>query len=156
MATEIERKFLLKDDSWMQSVHDKDEIRQAYLSNKGPASVRVRIFGKQANINIKSRTIGISRAEYEYPIPLIDAEAIMLSLCGDRQISKTRHYLRFAGHLWEIDVFSGDNQGLTVAEIELEREDEKFTKPDWLGAEVTSEERYYNVALLETPYTSWT
>ena len=155
MATEIERKFLLLDNSWRDSVHDQKKIVQGYLANAGLASVRVRISGEKANLNIKSMTIGVSRTEYEYPIPLGDAEELLKNLCRQPLIEKTRYYLKQAALTWEIDVFEGNNSGLVVAEIELYDPDQVFFHPNWLGQEVSGEERYYNVALVDNPYKNW-
>lgn len=162
MAIEIERKFLLADDGWRAQAHHVQRIAQAYL-NDGAAlaagrercSVRVRICGEAANLNIKSRELGASRQEFEYPIPLADAEALMALAC-DGRIDKVRHLVQVGAHLWEIDEFRGDNAGLVVAEIELLRVDEPFDRPDWLGREVTHERRYYNLALAARPFAHWT
>ena len=117
-------------------------------------SVRVRIEGEAAFLNIKSREAGPSRQEFEYAIPLADARAL-LALCVGGKIDKHRHYVQQAGHLWEIDEFHGDNTGLVVAEIELGSVDEAFAKPDWLGVEATHAQRYYNLALASRPYSQW-
>mgnify|MGYP001764790834 CR=1 FL=1 len=161
MAIEIERKFLLVSESWRAQVHDRQRIVQAYLNdpdavNKGHGrcSVRVRIAGSNANLNIKSRETGARRQEFEYPIPLSDAESLMTLSCGP-VIEKIRHYVNHGGHCWEIDEFSGDNAGLVVAEIELDAVDEVFEKPDWLGCEVTEFPRYYNLALSSKPFSTW-
>lgn len=154
MAAEIERKFLVRNDSWRDRVTESRPFRQGYLIGAKQASVRVRLEGEQANLNIKGMTLGVSRQEYEYPIPLEDARAMLASLCGPL-IEKTRHFLPQGEHVWEIDVFEGDNAGLVVAEIELSREDEPFERPAWLGREVSGEARYYNVRLVEHPYKDW-
>ena len=155
MGIEIERKFLLRDDSWRNKVERQDKIQQGYLANSALASVRIRVFGEQANINIKSRDLGVQRSEYEYPIPVEEARELLATLCDKRQIDKTRHYVSHAQHSWEIDEFHGDNQGLVVAELELKAKDESFSEPQWLGKEVTQEERYYNIALVDNPYCDW-
>ena len=154
MAIEIERKFLLRSESWRDEVSRREEICQAYLSNSNQASVRIRIHGELANINIKSRTLGVQRSEYEYPIPLEEAREMVSSLCN-KQIIKTRHYVEYERHTWEIDEFHGDNQGLVVAELELGTVNEHYSSPEWLGKEVTDEERYYNIALIEKPFREW-
>ena len=162
MAIEIERKFLLADDGWRAQAHHVQPIAQAYL-NDGAAlaagrercSVRVRICGEAANLNIKSRELGASRQEFEYPIPLADAEALMALACDDR-IDKVRHLVQVGAHLWEIDEFRGDNAGLVVAEIELPSEDTVFDRPDWIGQEVSGDKRYYNSSLIRFPYSQWT
>jgi adenylate cyclase len=118
-------------------------------------SVRVRIAGNVAQLNIKSATLGVARSEYEYPIPLEDAKEIMDNLCRKPLLEKTRHLVRYSGHIWEIDEFAGDNAGLVVAEVELTDIDEKFVKPPWLGEEVSHDRRYYNAYLVEHPYKDW-
>ena len=155
MATEIERKFLLKDDSWRKTADVGVPFHQGYLIGAQRASVRVRIEGEQANINIKSATLGVSRQEYEYPIPLDEARELLDTLCEKPQIEKVRHLLHYGNHTWEIDVFGGDNAGLVVAEIELASEDEPFERPPWLGEEVSHDTRYYNVCLVKHPYCEW-
>ncbi len=155
MATEIERKFLLKNDSWRENADVGTRFRQGYIVGAEKASVRVRIEGEMANINIKSATLGVYRQEYEYPIPLADAEELLDTLCEQPQIAKTRYHLRYGEHLWEIDVFDGDNAGLVVAEVELGSEDEPFEMPPWAGEEVSHDTRYYNVCLVKHPYCEW-
>jgi adenylate cyclase len=155
MGIEIERKFLLKNDNWRQQVVESRRISQGYLTqNSGSSSVRVRLDGDQANINIKSRELAITRQEYEYSIPVDDAQTMLETLC-DKSLEKTRHVLEYQGHVWEIDEFSGENAGLVVAEIELHREDAEFAKADWLGEEVSEDVRYYNVNLISHPYSGW-
>jgi len=155
MALEIERKFLLKNDDWRKSVSSASVIRQGYLAPLDTSSVRVRLDGDKANINIKSATIGISRLEYEYAIPVSDAKELLDALCRKPQIHKTRHIVLVGQHVWEIDEFYDENEGLIVAEIELGDENEDFLKPEWLGEEVSDDARYYNVNLIKRPYTSW-
>lgn len=155
MALEIERKFLVQGDGWRAQAHQRIAMRHGYLTQPGaPASVRVRVEGAVGKLNIKQAVVGMSRAEYEYTIPAQEAEEMIQTLCRGL-ILKTRHYVRHAGHLWEVDEFEGDNAGLVVAEIELASEDEDFARPDWLGAEVTSEHRYYNSALASHPFSRW-
>ncbi len=155
MAIEIERKFLVKDDSWRQQADAGTEYQQAYLVGSKAASVRVRIEGDKAFLNIKSATLGITRQEYEYPVPMEDARALLKDLCEQPVIEKTRYHLMHAGHEWEIDVFKGENTGLVVAEIELDDADAEFARPDWLGEEVSDDPRYYNVCLVTNPYKNW-
>jgi adenylate cyclase len=155
MATEIERKFLLLDDTWRSEIEKSICIRQGYLAGSEKSSIRVRIAGDQANINIKSATLGVTRSEYEYPIPVNEANEILDLLCEGPLIEKTRYYVPHGNHCWEIDVFSGENDGLIVAEIELARVDEDFERPDWLGEEVSDDTRYYNVCLVKHPYKNW-
>ncbi|HEY4202060.1 MAG TPA: CYTH domain-containing protein [Devosiaceae bacterium] len=155
MAIEIERKFLVRDPSWQTAVTDRITIRQGYLATGHNATVRVRIGNERATLTIKSGGVGMARAEYEYEIPVGDAGQMLDTLALRPLIEKTRHRLRVAGHLWEIDVFAGDNAGLIVAEIELESPDEVFAEPQWLGAEITGDARYYNSSLIEHPFGSW-
>jgi adenylate cyclase len=161
MGIEIERKFLLNSDDWSQHTDKSVRMAQGYLNDMQAlrtgaqkASVRIRIAGEQAFLNMKSRELGTTRQEFDYEIPVADAEDL-LKLCVGGLIDKTRHYLRHAGFLWEIDVFEGDNAGLIVAEIELPSADTEFAKPDWAGRQVTDELRYYNLALAERPYSRW-
>lgn len=158
MAIEIERKFLLASGVWRTSARVSTRMLQAYLAGSGEApgrcSVRVRIAGDAANLNIKSRELGAMRSEFEYPIPLADAESLM-ALAQGAVVDKTRHCLRHGGHRWEIDEFHGDNAGLLVAEIELDAVDAPFDRPDWLGREVTDLPRYYNLALSMRPFSRW-
>lgn len=155
MGVENERKFLLADDSWRDEVSHSQRMRQGYLGSDRRSSVRVRIAGEDARLNIKGATVGASRAEYEYPIPLADAKEILDTLVVGPQIDKTRHHVEFKGNLWEIDEFHGDNSGLIVAEIELPDPDTPFEKPDWAGQEVTADERFYNSMLSRNPYAVW-
>ena len=155
MATEIERKFLLKNSSWKELADEGTQYTQGYLVGSKHASVRVRIQGKRAFLNIKSATIDITRQEFEYEIPLDEATEMLETLCEKPLIDKVRYLIKNENHVWEIDVFSGDNDGLIVAEIELKDKDENFTKPDWLGDEVSDDERYYNVCLVKHPFKDW-
>ncbi len=154
MAIEIERKFLLASDAWRAEVAASERLAQGYLGNAERASVRVRIGAGHAFLNIKSRELGAQRQEFEYEVPLADAEQL-LQLCLPGRIEKIRHHVRHAGMLWEIDEFLGDNAGLVVAEIELDQPEQRFERPAWLGAEVTDDERYYNIALAQRPYALW-
>ena len=156
MGIEIERKFLVSSENWRASVEKVTPMRHGYLTAGGNprASVRVRIEGDQGVLNIKAAVVGDTRAEYEYPIPATEAGEMLASLCG-ALILKTRHYVHHQGHLWEIDVFEGDNAGLVVAEIELAAADEAFARPDWLGPEVTQLHRYYNNRLAQQPFAGW-
>lgn len=156
MAVEIERKFLVVSDGWRQHVSHSQAFRQGYLSNSKHASVRVRVADGQATLNIKGMTIGVQRPEYEYAVPLDDATELLDTLCGRPLIEKTRHFVTFAGKLWEIDEFHGDNAGLVVAEVELDAVDEAFGLPAWAGLEVSDQPRYYNVCLTRYPYSQWT
>ncbi|MDR9436924.1 MAG: CYTH domain-containing protein [Thiohalophilus sp.] len=155
MAIEIERKFLVTSDRWREQADAGQHLAQGYLIGAREASVRVRIEGERANLNIKSATLGIHRQEYEYPIPLADAREMLDTLCEKPVIEKTRYHVEHAGHTWEVDVFEGENAGLVVAEIELASESETFEQPDWLGEEVSADPRYYNVSLVKHPYKAW-
>jgi adenylate cyclase len=161
MAIEIERKFLLADERWRQAVVRSERIAQGYLigaralhEGLAHASVRVRRTGDRAWLNIKSATLGIERAEFEYAMPLGDAEAMLASLC-DGVLEKMRHHVEVEGTLFEIDEFLGDNAGLVVAEVELPAVDAAFPRPPWLGREVSALARYYNVNLVEHPFARW-
>lgn len=155
MATEIERKFLILNQDWQEYTSIELHIVQAYLATNEFSSTRIRIQGDKANINIKSATLGIERTEFEYPIPVDDAQLMIDDLCIKPVISKIRYIVNHMQHTWEIDVFSGDNEGLIVAEIELSSPDEIFEKPSWLGEEVSHEKRYYNACLINHPYKDW-
>ncbi|HEY0721467.1 MAG TPA: CYTH domain-containing protein [Gammaproteobacteria bacterium] len=156
MAVEIERKFLVRNERWRNSADGGVHFRQGYLIGSRQASVRVRIEGDRANLNIKGATLGVRRQEYEYPIPLDEANELLDTLCEKPLIEKTRYTLRHGAHLWEIDCFEGENSGLVVAEIELADEHEPFESPEWLGEEVSDDPRYYNVSLVKHPYREWT
>ena len=156
MAIEIERKFLLKNDNWRQRVIRSQVMQQGYLAKDGgKSSVRVRLEGDSARLNIKAAVVGRSRAEYDYPLPLADAEEILRNLSVG-VVEKTRHWVREGEHEWEIDEFLGDNAGLIVAELELHHADESFAIPDWAGDEVTDDVRYYNHSLSLRPFKDWT
>ncbi len=155
MGIEIERKFLLKDDSWRQQADAGTAYRQGYLIGAKQASVRVRIEGDKAFLNIKSMTLGVRRHEYQYPIPLVEANEMLDTMCEKPLVEKTRYKVLHDNHEWEIDVFTGDNAGLVVAEVELESEQEQLLLPSWAGIEVSEDPRYYNVNLVKHPYTTW-
>lgn len=155
MAVEIERKFTLKNDNWRKDVQRSQRYVQGYLAGNDLSSIRVRIAGEKANLNIKSATLGIFRQEYEYDIPLSDAEEMIETLAEKPVIDKVRHFVSFAGKTWEIDEFSGENQGLIVAEVELDSENEQITLPEWVDEDVSQDTRYYNVCLVKNPYKNW-
>ncbi len=155
MATEIEHKFLIRDDRWRRDVYRSQRLRQGYLVSDRVRSVRVRPAGDAAWLNIKSGTLGVCRREYDYAIPVADAQELLDRLCRQPLLEKTRHWLRYGGHTWEIDVFEGDNAGLVLAEIELTEPGEDFARPPWLGEEVSHDPRYYNPSLIEHPYKDW-
>jgi adenylate cyclase len=155
MGQEIERKFLVCSDAWRDEAHASRRYRQGYLANNERCSIRVRTEQVKAGLNIKSSTLGVHRQEFEYALPLDEAQFLLDELCQRPLIEKTRYFVQRGRHLWEIDVFAGDNEGLVVAEIELEHAEEDFARPSWLGNEVSDDPRYYNVSLVEHPYKSW-
>ncbi|MCK4743758.1 MAG: CYTH domain-containing protein [Sulfuriflexus sp.] len=159
MAIEIERKFLLLDETWREQADAGNTMRQGYFAgpeaSKRLASIRIRVDNEHAFLNIKSYELGISRQEYEYPIDRHDAEKMLETLCERPLVEKTRYKVVVGNHTWEIDVFAGKNEGLIVAEIELQDENESFHKPAWLGEEVSDDPRYYNVCLIQHPYKDW-
>jgi adenylate cyclase len=153
MGVEIERKFLLAGDGW-RALGEPVLLRQGYLCNEPARVVRVRIEGDAACITIKGKSSGATRGEWEYPIPLGDANEL-LALCEQPLVEKYRRKIEFGGNVWEIDQFLGANQGLVLAEIELSSEDQAFDKPDWIGEDVTHDSRYYNSNLVKNPFSSW-
>ncbi|MFD2284569.1 CYTH domain-containing protein [Pedobacter petrophilus] len=155
MGKEIERKFLLNREKWEQL--DKPagkHLRQGYISNDPNKTIRVRIAETQAWLTIKGITIGASRLEYEYEIPLEEAAELLDNFC-ESELEKIRYEIEYQGKTWEVDVFSGDNEGLIVAEIELLSEEEQFERPVWVNAEVTTDKRYYNANLITYPFKAW-
>jgi adenylate cyclase len=155
MAVEIERKFRVRSAEWQRLVTGRARIRQAYLPSEAGVSMRVRLKNDDyATLTIKSRESGLRRLEFEYPVPVADAEALMALRRGS-VIDKVRHTIPWQGLMWEIDVFSGDNAGLVIAEIELRHEHQQFVVPRWLGEEVTGQPRYYNSSLSQRPLCSW-
>jgi len=155
MPVEIERKYLLRNDDWKLSADQGTQFVQGYLVGSKAASVRVRIEGEKAFINIKSATLGVYRKEYEYPIPVDEARELLATLCEQPLVEKTRFIVQYDGLEWEIDVFAGENEGLVVAEVELEAEDQRINLPPWCGQEVSEDPRYYNVSLGKQPYSTW-
>lgn len=153
MALEIERKFLPANDRWRDAVERSVPMKQAYLGGDG-VSIRVRLAGDEATINIKQLRLGRQREEFEYPVPMADGLRLF-ALAGGGKLEKTRHYVRHGGLLWEIDEFEGRNAGLVVAEVELEAVDQPVDLPSWAGEEITDVDRYYNVALAIQPFDSW-
>lgn len=156
MPQEIERKFLLRSDAWRAQAESSERVRQGYLVADGVRSVRVRTKGGRGFLTIKGKLDGLARPEFEYAIPVADAEALLETLCARPQIDKTRHHVRYADMLWEIDEFHGDNAGLIVAEVELASINQVVTLPDWVGVEVTGDGRYYNSQLAIRPFSAWT
>jgi adenylate cyclase len=161
VGVEIERKFLLRDDSWRAGISRSETIAQGYLvgaqalhDGSARSSVRARVAGDKAWLNIKAAVAGIERAEFEYAIPLADAQALLATLC-DGVLEKIRHHVHVGNALFEVDEFLGENEGLVVAEIELPAIDASFPHPVWLGAEVSALKRYYNVNLIAHPYRQW-
>ncbi|GFO67585.1 CYTH domain-containing protein [Geomonas limicola] len=154
MAQEIERKFLVKDDSWRAAADQGTAYRQGYLSTERGRVVRVRVKGTQGVLTIKGERQGISAPEFEYPIPLADAEKLF-KLCLRPLIEKVRYEVPHAGLTWEIDVFSGENEGLVLAEVELDSEDQQVELPSWAGPEVSDDGRYSNASLVSSPYRNW-
>lgn len=155
MGTEIERKFLVRDERWRDTARDVERYRQGYLASAPQCSIRVRLAGERGYLNIKSATLGVRRSEYDYEIPADEARQLLDELCTGPLIDKHRYLVDYGGHTWEIDVFEGDNAGLVVAEIELDSEDEAFERPPWLGDEVSDDPRYYNVSLVQHPFKDW-
>jgi len=155
MGTEIERKFLLQHEGWRQHVKSTTHMIQGYLSVNPEATVRIRIAGDSAFLTLKGKRTHFSAAEFEYPVPVEDAREILKHMCVCEPIEKRRHIVEHRGHMWEIDEFLGANVGLYIAEIELESADTPFDRPEWLGKEVSLDQRYSNSSLVQTPYITW-
>ena len=155
MPLEIERKFLVLGDTWRALAAPVD-IRQGYLAREERCVVRVRVAGGRAWLTAKSRVIGITRSEYEFEIPCEQGEEMLETLCLKPIMEKRRHRIASGGMTWEVDEFLGENSGLIVAEVELASVDQNVTLPDWVGAEVTGDPRYYNSNLLAHPFQQWT
>lgn len=153
MGTEIERKFLVTSDQWRHGAEGTPYV-QGYLSTVPERTVRVRRMGDVGAITIKGKTAGLARSEFEYPLPLADTLAL-LELCERPLISKMRYRVTHQGTLWEVDVFEGENAGLTIAEVELMHPEEHVALPAWVGDEVTHDPRYLNANLVRRPFTSW-
>ena len=154
MAKEIERKFLVKNESF-KLFSTGVLYRQGYLNRDKHRTVRVRVAGEQAFLTIKGLTNGMERLEFEYPIAVSDANEMLETMCPKPLIEKYRFNIMADGHLWEVDEFTGDNEGLIVAEVELKSSDEEVIIPDWVGAEVTGELKYYNSNLVINPFKNW-
>ena len=156
MAQEIERKFLVLDDSFKREAFSSSHIRQGYICSERGRTVRIRIRDERAFITIKGPSLdgGLSRYEFEQEIPFADAEQLM-TLCEPGIIDKTRWLVKSGAHTFEVDEFHGDNEGLVMAEVELQSEDEPYEKPDFIGEEVTGDHRYYNAYLTKCPFISW-
>lgn len=154
MAKEIERKFLLVGDDW-KALAQGTHYRQGYLNSVKERTVRVRTIDDKGFLTIKGITVGATRVEYEYEIPHAECTEMLDDLAEKPIIEKARYKIKFGGFVWEVDEFFGVNEGLVVAEIELESEDQQFEKPSWVGEEVTGDPRYFNSNLVKTPYTTW-
>lgn len=154
MPVEIERKFLVRNANWKKSINESYELAQGYLSSVPERTVRVRTQKKRGLLTIKGRGAGIVRPEFEYSIPLAEAAQLLL-LCESEPIRKVRHEVLFGGKIWEIDVFSGVNEGLVLAEVELVSADESIQIPDWAGEEVSHDHRYFNAQLSRFPFSGW-
>jgi len=154
VAEEIERKFLVSGEAWRETA-EGTRYRQGFLSTEPERTVRVRVAGPRGSITVKGKNVGARRAEFEYEIPVADAERMLDTLCQRPLIEKIRYTLAVGPHTWEIDVFEGSNAGLVVAEIELSREDEAFERPEWVGDDVTDDPRYFNSNLVANPYGTW-
>jgi CYTH domain-containing protein len=154
MPTEIERKFLVTGDRWREGAIG-DRFQQGYITADKTKSVRVRVVGDRGFLTIKGQTVGVTRAEFEYPIPVEDALELLHTLCEPPLIQKTRYKIEYAGVLWEIDQFEADNAGLILAEVELSDANQPLELPDWVGKEVSHDPRYYNTNLAKHPYSQW-
>lgn len=154
MMKEIERKFLV-DTAKLPPLPKPKVIKQGYIPRDNRATVRARITDDKAYLTLKSSTSGLTRSEFEYEIPVGDAELIMEELCSKPLIEKKRYLIEHEGHVWELDIFDGDNKGLIVAEIELESEEEAFVKPSWITEEVSFEPKYRNASLMYYPFKAW-
>ena len=154
MKVEIERKFLVKNQDWEKLIVEKHSIQQGYLNTDKSCNVRVRIMNTMAFLTIKGKRVNTVRPEFEYEIPLNDAESI-LKLSKNSIIKKTRYTVNHKGQIWEIDQFEGDNQGLVIAEIELKQKDEAISLPNWIGTEISNDDRFYNLSLSVNPFKNW-
>lgn len=155
MAREVERKFLVADDGWRGVAGSGRRLRQVYLTEGGAASVRVRTMDNAtAFLTVKSAVPALCRAEYEYSVPVADAEE-MFALRAGSIVEKTRFPVPHAGHRWDVDVYAGENEGLVVAEVELRGEEEPVDLPPWIGREITGDARYYAAALARSPFRAW-
>ncbi|MEO1399946.1 MAG: CYTH domain-containing protein [Cyanobacteria bacterium J06635_1] len=154
MPQEIERKFLVIGDAW-RSLGSCQRYCQGYLPTQGKRTVRIRIAGNQGYLTLKGPAVGLVRPEFEYPIPVEDAQAILETLCDRPLIEKIRHRVPLGPVVWEIDEFEGDNAGLILAEVELDSEDQIIDLPEWIGQEVTGDPRYYNASLVKYSFKDW-
>ncbi|AFZ22696.1 hypothetical protein Cylst_0336 [Cylindrospermum stagnale PCC 7417] len=154
MAKEIERKFLVKSDSWRRLAEGK-VYRQGYISTQKEATVRVRIAGNQGYLTMKGPSVKYSRSEFEYPIPIEDAQEMLDTLCEPPLIEKIRYRVEYGGLIWEIDEFDGVNKGLIIAEVELSDEQQQLELPIWIGEEVSDDPKYFNSNLVKHPFSQW-
>ncbi len=154
MAKEIERKFLVASEDW-RALARGTRYRQGYLSTVKKRTVRVRTIDNKGFLTVKGVTVGATRSEYEYEIPAADADEMLNDLCEKPIIEKNRYKIPLGGVTWEVDEFLGVNDGLIVAEVELQSEDQPFPKPDWIGEEVTSDPKYFNANLIARPFSTW-
>src|SRR5690554_1020153 len=156
MAYEIERKFLVRNTDFIKEASSKEYIVQAFLNRNSKRTVRIRIKDDKAFLTVKgeSNIEGTTRREWEYAIPVSDARE-MLKICEEGAIEKWRYLVPIGEHIFEVDIFEGENEGLIVAEVELESEEETFHKPSWLGEEVTGNVAYYNSQLSQHPFSKW-
>lgn len=155
MGIEIERKFLVKNDTWRASVQSERHIVQGYLATTGTLTLRVRIKDDEACLTIKGPPRGLVRSEFEYAIPVVDAQEMLSEFAIVALVTKVRFRVGHADHVWEVDVFEGENTGLELAEIELQSEHESFRLPSWAGDEVTGDPRYSNANLARRPFKDW-
>jgi CYTH domain-containing protein len=151
---EIERKFLVKSSDWLTG-HRGTVYKQGYLSTEASRTVRIRLEGEKGKLTIKGKKKGIAGIEFEYSIPKNDAEFLLKSLCKKPIIEKIRYKIKFGGFIWEVDIFSGENKGLKLAEIELQSINQEFKIPDWVGEEVTHDRRFRNANLVSNPFSNW-
>jgi len=154
LSVEIERKFLIQNDSWRSGAQGL-LLRQGYLPTQGKVTVRVRLAGDRAYLTLKGPAQGLVRPEFEYPIPLADATTLLATLCQEPLIEKYRYRIPVGDLVWEVDEFLGANQGLVVAEIELTSPDQPIDLPTWVGEEVSDDPRYLNANLVRNPFTLW-
>lgn len=154
MGSEIERKFLVRDASVLDA-HAGTYFKQGYVRTADKTTVRVRLAGEQGFLTLKGPTVGISRVEYEYEVPAADAKEMLAAFCSEPMIEKTRFKIEVDGLLWEVDRFMGQNEGLVLAEVELESEDQVVSPPSWVGQEVSGDARYFNSRLAENPFSRW-
>lgn len=155
MSIEIERKFLLKNDSWRDHYTKKMELRQGYLSSSKDCTVRVRMSDEECWVTIKGKTKNISRSEFEYLIPKADAESMLMEFAAENVVKKIRYFIDYEGSEWVVDEFFGRNRGLVLAEIELSSEHAIYEKPSWIGEDISNDYRYCNSNLSQNPYSNW-